>query len=644
LLGVGVILIAGSVKPTADYPIKPVPYTEVRFLDGFWAPRLETVRTVTLPHILDMNERTGRVDNFRKAAGRMRGAYSGRRFNDTDVYKALEGAAYVLARHPDTALRTRVDSLIAVIVAAQEEDGYLYAARTVDPENPAPGAGPERWVHLQGSHELYNAGHLYEAAAACYRAMGECDLMNAALRNADLVRGVFGSRKRHDVPGHQEIEIGLVRLFRITGNGNYLNLARFFLDERGRPHDSRPYPDSSVFAIYNERRYRQDHRPVEEQERAVGHAVRATYMYAAMADVSALTGRNTYLRALERIWTDLVSGKLYLTGGIGSRHTSESFGEPFELPNRSAYTETCASIGLVLWNHRMFLANGYARYIDILERTLYNGLLSGISVSGDRFFYQNPLESAGGVERSEYFECACCPGNLVRFLPAFGQYVYACTRNALYVNLYATSQARVRFQEIPVTLIQQTGYPWEGRIELTIRPTVPVDFTVYLRIPGWLSASPVPGNLYQYDPPLPLTPVLKKNGNPVPMNKVWGFTKIPGPWRPGDRLTLELPMTVRRVRAHPRVEDDRGKVAYERGPLVFCAEQADNPGGVLNLRVDPQHPVTTHYEKDLLGGVMTLKTEAVRNSEPVSMTLIPYYAWANRGAGQMAVWFPEITK
>lgn len=421
-------------KSITDYPVKPVPFTDVHVDDDFWLPRMETNRSVTIPFALKKNEDTGRVNNFRKAAGLMEGKYEGRRFNDTDVYKVMEGVAYSLSLDHDPELEKYLDSLIEIIAAAQEEDGYLYAARTVDPENPAPGAGPGRWTRLRGSHELYNAGHMYEAAVAHYLATGKRTFLDVAVKNADLLVKEFGPEKRRDFPGHQEIEIGLAKLFRVTGNKEYLKLAKFFLDERGHAHDGGLYPESSPFAIYNQKKYMQDHKPVLEQNEAVGHAVRASYMYAGMADVAALTGNVEYVRAIDSVWENVVSKKMYLTGGIGARHTSEAFGDNYELPNFTAYTETCAAVGNVMWNHRLFLLHGDARYIDVMERVLYNGLISGVSLSGDRFFYQNPLESKGKYERSPWFEVACCPGNITRFIPSFPGYVYAQRNGILYVN------------------------------------------------------------------------------------------------------------------------------------------------------------------------------------------------------------------
>ena len=415
-----------------DYAVKPVPFTEVQVTDSFWLPRMETNRKVTIPFAFNKCEETGRIENFEKAGGLIQGEFEGIRYNDSDVYKIMEGAAYSLSLREDLGLEKYMDELITKIAAAQEEDGYLYTARTIDPENPPPGAGEERWSNLGSSHELYNVGHMYEAAVAHFQATGKRNFLDIALKNADFIAETFGPDKKKGFPGHQEIEIGLVKLYRVTGERKYLELAKFFLDQRGRMEHPKKFSEDSPFSIYNQDWYLQAHKPVIEQEEAIGHAVRATYMYSGMADVAALTGDEDYISAIDRIWENVVSRKLYITGGIGASRRGEAFGENYVLPNKTAYNETCAAIGNIFWNHRLFLLHGHARYIDVLERTLYNGFLSGISLSGDRFFYPNPLESdgkfrfnQGEATRKAWIDCACCPGNKPRFLPSFPGYVYA---------------------------------------------------------------------------------------------------------------------------------------------------------------------------------------------------------------------------
>lgn len=640
--------IACGNKKAADYPVKPVPFTDVHVDDVFWLPRMETNRSVTIPFALKKNEDTGRVNNFKKAAGLMEGKYEGRRFNDTDVYKVMEGAAYSLSLDPDPELEKYLDSLIEIIAAAQEEDGYLYAARTVDPENPAPGAGPGRWTRLRGSHELYNAGHMYEAAVAHYLATGKRTFLDVAVKNADLLVKEFGPNKRRDFPGHQEIEIGLAKLFRVTGNKEYLKLAKFFLDERGYAHDGGLYPESSPFAIYNQKKYMQDHKPVLEQNEAVGHAVRASYMYAGVADVAALTGNVEYVRAIDRIWKNVVSKKMYLTGGIGARHTSEAFGDNYELPNFTAYTETCAAVGNVMWNHRLFLLHGDARYIDVMERVLYNGLISGVSLSGDRFFYQNPLESKGKYERSPWFEVACCPGNITRFIPSFPGYVYAQRNGILYVNLFVGDTAKIIVENNSVEIKQETRYPWEGVVKITIDPERSAEFTLNIRIPGWAQNLPVPSDLYRYMRKRNEDVKLTVNGNPFTMDIERGYARIRRRWRRGDVVELDFPMPVRRVICNENVKDNRGKVALERGPLVYCAEWVDNGGGVLDLLLPDSIELESKYQEDMLGGMVIIKGKVfeLKKSDDGKFTgridreliAIPYYAWAHRGEGEMAVW------
>jgi uncharacterized protein len=400
---------------------------------------------------------------------------------------------------PDPGLSTRLDALIELIAGSQQKDGYLMPARTIDPAHPAPGLGPERWAYENGSHELYNAGHLYEAAVAHFEATGKRTLLDVAIKNADLVAATFGPKGRQEVPGHEEIEIGLVKMYRATGNRKYLDTATFFIAERGKPHpDMLPYTDKA-FEMYNERAYKQDQAPVVDQYRAVGHAVRAMYLYSGVADVAALTGNDVYEAAVDRLWQDVVSKRIYITGGLGSRGTTESFGDDYELPNRTAYTETCASVGNDLWNQRMFLLHGDGKYIDVLERTLYNGMLSGVSIAGDTFFYQNPLESTGRAKRSAYFEVACCPANLARLMEQIPALVYAQTDDALFVNLYVGSHATVKVGGRRIVIRQETQYPWSGDVTLRIDPDRAGEFTVHVRVPGWARDEPVPSDLYRFD-------------------------------------------------------------------------------------------------------------------------------------------------
>ncbi len=637
LIALAVFFIECGLTSNKDYTIQPIPFTNVQITDQFWQPRIITNQEVTIRHAFRMNEETGRVDNLRKAAGLMKGPYLGRRFNDSDIFKMMEAAAYSLAQHSDPVLEAQMDSLITLIGLAQEEDGYLYAARTVNPENPAPGAGRERWIHLQGSHELYNVGHMYESAVAYFQATGKREFLDIALKNAELIDSIFGPGKRYDTPGHQEIEIGLAKIYRTTGNQRYLDLAEFFLDQRGRSHESEPYPDSVVYAIYNSRAYKQDHMPVLQQTEAVGHSVRAAYMYASMADIAALRGDRRYIRAIDILWEDVVNSKLYLTGGIGARYISEAFGDAYELPNDSAYTETCAAIGNVLWNHRMFLLHGDSKYVDILERILYNGLLSGVSLSGNRFFYQNPLESAGGYQRSGWFDCACCPPNIARFLPSLSGYFYAVNEEMLYINLYATNKSRIQVAGNQMEVHQETEYPWTGHVRIVLKPDREATFTLALRIPGWTRDEVVPSDLYTFIDTISNPVGITVNGVSEEVNVEQGYALLRRIWKSGDVVILNMPMPVRIIRSHEAIEGNLGRIAFQRGPLVYCAEEADN-GSVLTLKITEIENWRSDFVPDLLGGVSVIQGIGERDGFTIPVTLIPYYAWANRDGGEMAVW------
>ena len=650
LVGVGCRDKAG--KAPLDYPIRPVPFTEVRLADGFWAPRLETNRTVSVPYALRMNEETGRVDNFRKAARLMTGPHKGRRFNDSDVYKAMEAAGYTLRLHPDPGLEKTLDDLIALIAKAQEPDGYLFTTRTNDPAHPAPGSGPERWSNLRVSHELYNVGHMYEAAVAHFQATGKRTFLAVAEKNAALLLRTFGKGpgQRPGFPGHQEIEIGLAKLYRVTGRRAYLDLAKFFLDERGRYFGGEKHAPGDPFAVYDSDEYMQNHKPVLEQDEAVGHAVRAMYMYSGMADVAALGGFPEYVAAIDRLWLDVAGKKQYLTGGVGARSGSEAFGEAYELPNAEAYTETCAAIGNALWNYRLFLLHGESRFMDVFERVLYNGLLSGVSLSGDRFFYQNPLESAGGYERSPWFEVACCPPNMTRFLPSLPGYVYATKDDTVFVNLFIAGRGTIDLGGRSVSLVQETRYPWDGEVVLTVSPAKPGPFELALRVPGWARNEAMPTDLYRFLDGSAVDPALSVNGEALPLDIQDGYARIRRTWQAGDAVTLELPMPVRRVVANAAVAEDRGRVALQRGPIVYAIEGVDNGDRVFDLVLSDEAALAAEFRADLLRGVVAISGQAAIVSKgpggkavetPRPFLAVPYYAWANRGPGQMLVWLPR---
>lgn len=631
-----------------DYPVKPVPFTSVHFTDAFWAPRLEINRKVTIPFAFKKDEETKRIYHFERAAAVLRGetltdkSPPGYPFDDTDVYKVIEGAAYALNVQPDPKLESYVDGLIDKIAAAQESDGYLYTTRTIDPQKPHPWAGTKRWeLEKVDSHELYDLGHLYEAATAYYQATGKRKLLEVALKSADLLDKTFGPGKQSIWPGHQITEMGLAKLYRATGDVRYLNLAKFMLDVRG--------PDGSRGAG---RKYNQSHLKVIEQTEAVGHAVRATYMYSGMADVAALVGDPSYVNAIDKIWGDVTEKKLYITGGIGATGSGEAFGSAYELPNMSAYNETCAAVGNDYWNQRLFLLHGDAKYVDVFERTLYNGLISGVSLDGQSFFYPNPLESAGQHRRSPWFGVACCPGNITRFLPSLPGYVYAQQRDAIYVNLFVGSTADIKLDNgQKVRIVQETRYPWDGAIKMMITPDRSSTLTMNVRIPGWARNEPIPSSLYSFvdrnDEPV----VLKVNGKPMPITIEKGYASVKRKWKRGDVIELNLPMPIRRIQANELVVADRGRVALQRGPIVYAAEWPDNPDGhVRNLVVPNDSSLTAEFKPDLLSGVVVIKGSALSltynqqgtvDRRQQVFTAIPYYAWANRGAGEMTVWLPN---
>lgn len=619
-----------------DYPITPVPFTAVRMQDAFWLPRMETNRMVTLPTDFKKCEETGRIDNFSKAGGLMVGEFKGMVYDDSDVYKVIEGACYSLSMHPDPELDRYLDGVIAKIAAAQEPDGYLYTARKLlAPEKMPAQSGKHRWSNEKDSHELYNAGHLYEAAAAHFQATGKKTLLEVATKNAELIRHEFAPGKHQEPPGHEGIEIGLCKLYRASGEQKYLDLAKFLIDVRGHPDTHKLYG-----AHY------QDHLPVVDQNEAVGHAVRAAYLYSGMADVAALTGDHAYLQAIDRIWENVVSKKLYLTGGIGANPKGEAFGNNFELPNKSAYNETCAAIANALWNERMFLLHGDAKYLDVLERVIYNGFLSGVSLAGDKFFYPNPLASDKSYERSAWFDCACCPVNVVRFMPSIAGYVYAAKDRDIFVNLFIGGSVKVRLGQQMINITQQTNYPWDGRIRITIDPEAPAEFALNVRIPGWAQGRPLPGDLYTYIEQTIDPVILKVNGKDEALNLSKGFASIKREWHQGDVVELVLPMAIRRVLAKEDVREDAGLVALERGPLVYCVEGADNDH-VFSLVLPDDAKWVAERCDDLLGGItvlkgmvqMALKDEAGKTrTQPILMRAIPYYAWCNRGPNEMAVW------
>jgi DUF1680 family protein len=614
------ILLGAASARSESAKLAAVPFSRVEVSDGFWARRIKTNRTVTIPHAFDQCEKTGRISNFDKAAGRLEGEYEGAFFNDSDLYKIIEGAAHSLQLHPDPKLEKYVDSVIDRIAAAQWENGYLYAFYSVPKRQPE-----KRWTDTRIKHELYCAGHFFEAAVAYQQATGKRKALDVAISLADYIDSVFGPDAKRDIPGHQEIEIGLFKLYQVTGDKKYLKLGKFFLDERGHARGRELYGE-----------YCQDHLPVIEQSEAVGHSVRAGYQYSAMADAAMLTGEQQYVLALDRIWQDVVDRKLYITGGVGATGKGEAFGQAYFLPNEKAYCETCAAIANAFWNHRMFLLSGDAKYIDVLERVIYNGFLSGVSLKGDSFFYKNVLASGSGRERSSWFGCACCPSNIVRFIPQISGYAYAVQGDVVYINLFVGSSTRI---EMPKTgkslkLRQQGNYPWDGDIRITVEPKEPSEFEMRIRIPGWTQNKPVPSNLYSFAKEDDEKVKLKVNDKVVPLNIENGFARIRRTWKKGDVVRLVLPMPIRRVLSDERVRQNTGRVALSRGPIVYCAEGIDNDGPVNGIALGDGMELKSQYRKDLLGGI-TVFTGRVAASD---FTAVPYYSWANRGKSPMAVW------
>ena len=655
-LAVGLVVgvsARATAAPGADYPIRPVPFTAVEIKDGFWSPRLETNRAVTVRHDFDKCETTGRIANFAVAGGLAKGDFVGLfGFNDSDVYKVIEGASYSLRLRPDSGLERYVDEVIAKIAAAQEDDGYLYTAGTIPTlaQKPTCCVSRPRWSDIASGHELYNLGHLYEAAVAHYQATGKRTLLDVALKSANLLTQVFGPGRRLDPPGHQEVEIGLVKLYRVIGDKKYLDQARFFLEQRGNA------AGHTLYGAYN-----QDHLPVLQQKEAVGHAVRAGYMYSAMADVGALSGDENYVRALGGLWDNVVSRKLYLTGGIGARRDGEAFGDDYELPNRTAYAETCAAIANAMWNHRLFLLHGDAKYLDVLERIVYNGVLSGVSLDGESFFYPNPLASdgersfnMGQKSRSAWFDCSCCPTNLARFLPSIAGYVYAQRERDVFVNLFVAGRGELSLDGLTLGIRQETRYPWDGRVRIALEPGRPAEFALHVRVPGWAQGRPVPSDLYRYAEAGAEAFTLALNGQPVKPEIVQGFAVLRRTWKAGDAIELTLPMSVRRVLSHEKVAADAGRVALERGPVVYCAEAVDNGGRAFNLVLPDDAKLEARERPDLLGGI-TVVTGRALALQPTDdgrsvvtreqdFLAVPYHVWAHRGDGEMAVWLPRRVK
>ena len=615
-----------------DYPIAPVDFTQVKLQEGFWKDWVETVHDATIPFAFQKCEETGRIDNFIFAGGIKEGKFQGNYgFNDSDLYKIMEGAAYALMIEDDPELAAYLDTLVYYVSEAQEEDGYLYTAWTLKANDYidfscCTYSEEGQWIETpNSSHEFYNVGHMYEAAVAHYMATGSRTFLDVALKNADLIYDVCITQGNSYVPGHQEIEIGLVKLYRVSGDERYLQLAKHLLDIRADELDVE---------------YSQAHLPVTEQAEAVGHAVRANYMYSAMADVAALTGDSAYLAAIGHIWDNVAEKKLSITGGVGASRHGEAYGENYDLPNQP-YNETCAAIANVYWNHRMFLLHGDSKYMDVLERSLYNGVISGLSLDGTLFFYPNTLRHDGestfnqGVNgRSPWFSCSCCPSNLSRFVPSVAGYAYASRGEDLYVNLFMNSELSFETPGGQLSISQQSHYPWEGHIQLDFMNEEAVKADLHIRIPGWLLNTPVPSDLFRFVDEQQSQPLLMVNGEEVEIKIEKGYAVMHGEWKKGDRIILELPMEDRVILAHKDVSAKAGLLAVQYGPLVYCAEECDNDTDVLEAKISPDSRFEAQFNPAILGGINMLKGEEIK--------LIPYYAWANREVGKMNTWFTQI--
>ena len=620
-----------SKNKSHDYPYTPVAFTSVEVSDAFWGQRLKASREVTIPLAFSKCEETGRYENFVQAAQQMASSKNlgfrvgGLPFDDTDVYKTIEGASYILQTYPDPKLEAYIDSVLVIVAAAQEPDGYLYTARTRNPEHPHSWASKERWGQIEDSHELYDLGHMLEGAIAHYRATGKRNFLDIAIKYADCVCREIGPGEGQQVkvPGHQIAEMALAKLYVLTGDKKYLDEAKFFIDMRG--HGEKGAEE-----------YRQSHVPVLEQDEAVGHAVRAEYFYSGIADVAALTGQTDYIEAIDKIWENIVDKKLYLTGGVGARRSGEAFGDNYELPNLTSYCETCAAIGNVYFNYRMFLLHGDSKYYDVLERSLYNGVISGVSLDGGTFFYPNPLESDGRHQRQDWFGCACCPSNICRFIPSVPGYVYAVKDNDLYVNLYMANTMHDSVKNGDVSVSMETNYPWDGKVKIVVNEAPKKGFNLKLRIPGWVRGEVVPSDLYEFDDDVELGYKVSLNGQEINADLDKGYFCIDRKWAPGDVVVLDMDMEPRLVKANDKVEADRGRVAVERGPIVYCAEWPDNPDVKVREVVLSDSPkLAVRENKGKLYGIDEI---LVQDS---NLTLIPYYAWNHRGAGDMIVWMKQ---
>ncbi len=623
--------------------MEPVNFSQVTITDNFWKPKIELVATKTLAACIYQTEvATPRIKNFDKVARKKGEKHEGIFYDDSDVFKALEAMAYSLKTHPSKEMEAKCDEWIDKIAAAQQPDGYLNTMYTLnEPQN--------RYTDMS-MHEDYNCGHMIEAAVAYYNATGKRKLLDVSIRWADHFDSLFGPGKKHWVTGHQELELALVKLYRVTKDQKYLNLAAWLLSERGHR-----YAKGYTWTDWKDTGYAQDLLPVKEQTQITGHAVRAMYMYTGAADVAALTGDEGYMKAMKTVWEDVVFRNMYITGGIGSAGSNEGFSQDYDLPNEQAYCETCASVGMVFWNQRMNALTGESKYIDVLERSLYNGALDGLSLTGDRFFYGNPLASRGQHYRREWFGTACCPANIARLVASLGDYIYAKNDNGIWVNLFVGSETKQLIGKNDVALKLQTNYPWDGKVTLNIDPVKKGKFKVYVRIPGWSKAQPVPGDSYyaNFSVIQSLMPI-KINGKETSYQAENGYMVIDREWKKGDVVEFEFSMNPHLLTSRKEIKQNENRVAIERGPLVYCVEGADNNGKAWNI-IMPDNTTFTYADQKVLDeSVVALQASVpvvIVNPDGISIktetktiTAIPYYAWANRGKNEMQVWLPTKIK
>jgi DUF1680 family protein len=639
IAGISGWLVMGNLYSQSTRPsMQAIGFEQVTIDDSFWKPKIDKVSSVTIPVCIDYTEaRTPRIRNFEIAAGTRKGKFEGIFYDDSDVYKALEAISYSIRTHPDSALERKADSWIDKIAAAQLKDGYINTYFTLTGLD-------HRWSDMS-MHEDYNGGHLIEAGVAYYQATGKRKLLDVAIRFADHFDSLFGPGKRHWVTGHEELELALIKLGKVTGDPRYIRLAGWLLEERGHG-----YAHGYTWTDWKDTAYAQDKTPVRETRKITGHAVRAMYLYTGAAGYAALTGDTGYTRAMEAVWSNLVGSNMYLTGGIGSSGNNEGFSNDYDLPNEQAYCETCASVGLVFWNQRMNLLTGEGRYIDVLERSLYNAALDGLSYTGDHFFYGNPLASSGGYKRREWFGTACCPANIARLIASLGNYIYARSDSGVWVNLFVGSHTSIPLDQTVMHLTMTTDYPWEGRIQLRVQADRKLKTALHIRIPGWVTGNPAPGQLYTFASGQSKGFRITIDGKDVPYKMERNYAVIERDWAKSSLLVLEFPMEARMVKAIDSVKADLGRVAMQRGPLVYCIEGADNQGRAWNLFMPVNTVWSPRFRPDLLGGMVILEASlpsvqvsgdglSVRTiTQPV--TAIPYFSWENRGAGPMQVWLP----